>query len=221
MNSQIVKINDPACLSIPVKENNETMLTLLDLERLFLVSQTKVVSENIEGDSAHPFARKTVKNMLKKAISSLPKEYGIVLVESYRKYDFQKYLFSTKVNSLIKEKGLSQTEAKKEATKFVSNPDMYSPHVTGAALDIGLIYLNTKELVDVGNNFAYNESGKTSYQNLTIIQKKNRELLTKIMVNAGFANYPLEWWHWSYGDKYWAYVKKETFAIYDSLKGNS
>ena len=23
---------------------------------------------------------------------------------------------------------------------------------------------------------------------------------------AGMVNYPTEWWHWSYGDRYWALI---------------
>jgi D-alanyl-D-alanine dipeptidase len=26
------------------------------------------------------------------------------------------------------------------------------------------------------------------------------------MEGAGFVNYPTEWWHWSYGDRYWTFV---------------
>ncbi len=33
---------------------------------------------------------------------------------------------------------------------------------------------------------------------------------------VGFVNYPTEYWHWSYGDRYWAYVKQQPFAIYGS-----
>ena len=32
-----------------------------------------------------------------------------------------------------------------------------------------------------------------------------------------FANYPTEYWHWSYGDRYWAYHKGEDHAIYSSM----
>jgi D-alanyl-D-alanine dipeptidase len=31
---------------------------------------------------------------------------------------------------------------------------------------------------------------------------------------AGFVNYPTEWWHWSYGDRYWAMVTGEPAALY-------
>jgi zinc D-Ala-D-Ala dipeptidase len=34
------------------------------------------------------------------------------------------------------------------------------------------------------------------------------------MESTGFVNYPHEWWHFSYGDRYWAYAKDEPAAIY-------
>jgi D-alanyl-D-alanine dipeptidase len=34
------------------------------------------------------------------------------------------------------------------------------------------------------------------------------------MQSHDFVNYPMEWWHFSYGDRYWAYHKKALQAIY-------
>lgn len=36
--------------------------------------------------------------------------------------------------------------------------------------------------------------------------KKNRQILIQSMEQVGFINYPPEWWHWSYGDRYWAFM---------------
>jgi D-alanyl-D-alanine dipeptidase len=36
--------------------------------------------------------------------------------------------------------------------------------------------------------------------------RANRDLLISAMTTAGFVNYETEWWHWSYGDRYWAYL---------------
>jgi zinc D-Ala-D-Ala dipeptidase len=30
-----------------------------------------------------------------------------------------------------------------------------------------------------------------------------RAALGEAMRQAGFVNHPTEWWHWSYGDRYW------------------
>ncbi len=34
---------------------------------------------------------------------------------------------------------------------------------------------------------------------------------------VGLVNYFTEWWHWSYGDKYWAYCLKNNCAIYSPI----
>lgn len=46
--------------------------------------------------------------------------------------------------------------------------------------------------------------------------ENNRKILIKAMEKAGFINYPTEWWHWSYGDCYWAYFNK-CDAIYSPV----
>jgi zinc D-Ala-D-Ala dipeptidase len=216
--TRLIRLNDPKCLAVPVKENGEEMISLLDVDRVFLLSQTKVKSDNIRGDSQNPLVRKTVKEMLQRVLDNLEPEYGILLVESYREYEFQKSLFEKRVEDLMKDKNLSREVAEEKAIEFVSNPDIYSPHVTGGAIDIGIIFIDTKELLDVGNKFNYDQSAFSNFSELTEEQKLNREMLNRLMTNAGFVNYPMEWWHWSYGDKYWACMTGKPFAFYDCLK---
>ena len=36
------------------------------------------------------------------------------------------------------------------------------------------------------------------------------------MQKHNFVNYPSEWWHFSYGNRYWAYHQPEKQAIYGS-----
>ena len=44
--------------------------------------------------------------------------------------------------------------------------------------------------------------------------KNNRKVLVEAMASAGFRNYAREYWHYSYGDAYWAVRRKEKVAIY-------
>ena len=37
------------------------------------------------------------------------------------------------------------------------------------------------------------------------------------MTGAGFVNYPTEWWHWSYGDRYWALQSGQRVARYATV----
>jgi D-alanyl-D-alanine dipeptidase len=44
--------------------------------------------------------------------------------------------------------------------------------------------------------------------------RANRELLARALRGAGLVNYPTEWWHWSYGDRYWALVTGAPAALF-------
>ena len=33
--------------------------------------------------------------------------------------------------------------------------------------------------------------------------------MSRALSTAGFVNYPTEYWHWSYGDRYWAFAKRQ------------
>ena len=37
-----------------------------------------------------------------------------------------------------------------------------------------------------------------------------------VMTKAGFTNLPSEWWHYDYGDRFWAYYNKCS-AIYEGV----
>ena len=44
--------------------------------------------------------------------------------------------------------------------------------------------------------------------------RTNRRLLYWVMTEAGFANNPTEWWHYSWGDQLWARLMGRPHAHY-------
>ncbi|MFJ7213424.1 hypothetical protein [Amycolatopsis sp. NPDC098790] len=44
--------------------------------------------------------------------------------------------------------------------------------------------------------------------------ERTARLLASALVAAGLVNYPAHWWHWSYGDPFWAWVNQAPFARY-------
>jgi len=216
----MISINDKRILSVKVVDNHEKLVNILDLPRIYLPSQ--IVMEDEErhkkmDDTKTPYLRETVKEKLGRAIANLPKEYSILLREAYRKYDVQKYWYEKYFNE-YKEKypELSENEIVDKIKMYVSDPDKYSPHVTGGAIDLALLNKN-REMVDVGQYIEKKDAAQFDYKGLNKEQRKGRELLKSIMTEQGFVNYPYEWWHYSYGDKYWGYMKKID-AIYDSVQ---
>jgi D-alanyl-D-alanine dipeptidase len=44
----------------------------------------------------------------------------------------------------------------------------------------------------------------TGATNITAAATRHRRILIDALTSVGLVNYPTEWWHWSYGDRYWA-----------------
>lgn len=87
-------------------------------------------------------------------------------------------------------------------------------HQTGGAIDCTLCS-SDGQLLDMGTHYLeFTDKTKTNSSSLSKEQKRNRDLLCDAMKNAGFVNYPNEWWHFSYGDKMWAAYKHRRVAIY-------
>ncbi len=49
--------------------------------------------------------------------------------------------------------------------------------------------------------------------------RADRDLLASCLVTAGLVNYPTEWWHWSFGDRYWAFITDSPAALYGPIDG--
>ena len=61
------------------------------------------------------------------------------------------------------------------------------------------------------------EQMRTGYEDLAPTERKNRRLLVEAMESVGFVNHGHEWWHFSYGDRYWAVITGTDVAIYGGL----
>lgn len=215
----MIPINDKRILNVKVEDNGEKLVDILDLPKIYLPSQIVIEDEKEREemeDTTTPYLREGVKEKLKRVIDNLPNGYGILLREGYRDYDVQKGLFKEYYDE-FKEKypELSEEELVKKTSIYVSDPDLFSPHVTGGAIDLALVDKD-RRMLNLGQWLENPESANFDYKELSNEQRENRDLLKSLMINQGFVNYPYEWWHYSYGDKYWGYVKGKA-AIYDTV----
>ena len=51
-------------------------------------------------------------------------------------------------------------------------------------------------------------------ENVSAEARHNRAVLADALEGAGLVNYPTEWWHWSFGDRYWALSRGEAHAVF-------
>lgn len=208
-------IHDKELEKIKVIENNEKLI-LIQEESWLKINNFSSTFLNI---SLNKFiCRSKIFRMLKKAKKDLPTDYSFLIIDGYRpiKWQLQRFLIQfaklyQKYPNMDFEKLYWET-SKWTAPIFGIKP----PHPTGGAVDITLLYQGKE--IDMGTKVnEFNEKTETLSNSIIKLQKKNRELLIMIMSKAGFVNYPTEWWHWSYGDQYWAVINK-TNAIYDIIE---
>lgn len=103
--------------------------------------------------------------------------------------------------------GVSPAELDRLVSRFVA-PLAVAPHVAGAAVDLTLVDAHGVE-VDLGTpiDATPEQSGGACFTAATAISpfaRSHRRLLGTVLGWSGLVNYPTEWWHWSYGDQYWA-----------------
>lgn len=164
--------------------------------------------------------RKGVYECLLKMLQHLPQNIGIAYQEGWRPLSVQKKYFDEKFLKLLAKYGnaeIAYTETSKYVSPFIEN---VPTHCTGAAIDMTLFVTNKAgevSLMDLGmfdTVYEENNHEETFSENVTDEQLKNRMLLLRAATEGGLVNYGYEWWHYSYGDKPWAFVKKQKNALY-------
>ena len=223
--TSIVLIADPRVLAIPIIENNEKFFDLRDQSDILIGP-----SPEIPNNTDYTFVREAVYKKLREANKMLPRGLHFCLYEGYRSLALQKKLFDHRyaINKKL-HPTWKHADLFNKTTQLVSpiinldNSQNIPPHSTGGAIDVYLVDDNGKA-VDMGIHPGdwMDDDGvlsETNSQAISETAKKNREIMGQVLQAQGFVNYPTEYWHWSYGDRYWAYVKKAPHAIYSTKNG--
>lgn len=138
------------------------------------------------------------------------------VTDAFRPLWLQRKYF-TEIREQIREReGLDDEALWERVTQFIADPDCCPPHTTGGAIDLTIVDANNKEL-DMGTSVdAIDDRANTWSDAVDENAHGNRLLLHTCMTSAGFVNLASEWWHYSYGDQYWAVLTQAPAAIYQS-----
>jgi zinc D-Ala-D-Ala dipeptidase len=133
-----------------------------------------------ERDGLYGYLRAGVVERLVAAEALLPKGFQLLLIEGYRPPSLQRQSYEDVA------------------------------HQTGGAVDLTLCRDNGVEL-DLGTavNASPEVSGDRCFTGSRHITARAHELrgeLGRVLTSVGLVNYPTEWWHWSYGERYWAHT---------------
>jgi D-alanyl-D-alanine dipeptidase len=162
--------------------------------------------------------RASVARRLVLAREQLPRGVGLRVVAGYRTAAVQRAIISSYAAGLrIAHPAIGAAELERLTSRFVA-PLAVAPHVAGAAVDLTLVDSAGREL-DLGTpvDATPEQSDGACYfdaPKVSRLARANRDLLARVLRDAGLVNYPTEWWHWSYGDRYWALVTGAPAALY-------
>jgi D-alanyl-D-alanine dipeptidase len=166
------------------------------------------------------FIRVSVAQMLNRAQALLPPDRRIRVSAALRTLEQQSRGYWAHYRSLAeKHPEWPHSILRREANKFWHPPDMKAVpgHCTGGAVDVTLLD-ETGEPLDMTSADPEGANTQATYtRHLTPVAQANRDLLIRVMLEAGFSNCYDEWWHWSYGDAGWACRLGYPHAIYGLL----
>jgi D-alanyl-D-alanine dipeptidase len=175
------------------------------------------------------FCRRSVAERLGQANERLaPSGVELFVLNAYRPIALQRELWAFYIDQ-ARERLDNPTESDcvAFAGEYCSDPRAYNEsdsrtwptHITGGAVDLTLRIRHTGELLFMGGVFddpadlshtAYFEKidaeHATEQRRLPLSDSealRNRRLLYWAMTEAGFANYPFEWWHFDWGTQFW------------------
>lgn len=196
-----VLLSDPRVLAVPVVEAGDPLVALA--ARL---------------SPARALVRAGLADRLVRADRALPAGLRLRVVEGHRApADQQRIIDAYTADVRRAQPDADAVEVARLSSRFVA-PLAVAPHVAGAAVDLTLVDDTGREL-DLGTpiDATPEQSGGRCYSAARDIPLEARELrivLADALGGAGLVNYPTEWWHWSFGDRYWALVTGAPAALF-------
>ncbi|ANZ40096.1 dipeptidase [Lentzea guizhouensis] len=157
---------------------------------------------------------------LDQARSALPSGVDFRVAEGHRSAASQRAIIEDYTASLHElHPAADAVELARLSSRFVA-PLEVAPHVAGAAVDLTLTGAGGDLWMGTEIDATPEESGGACFfaADVDPVARCNRELLASALAGAGLVNYPTEWWHWSYGDRYWALMTGAGQALYGPVE---
>ena len=224
---------------IKINECNEPLISIpKSIFRLTPHPYMSLGAPYLSGADPWVLRRSVLKRLIRaqQYLYEINPQLQLALFDAWRPISVQKFMFNYTIQETCKSKGIDINnlslngdlsdvieEVGRYWAKPSSDPLTPPPHSTGAAIDLTLADMNNKPL-DLGGeidfigpesrpDFYKNNSSKIPHPKHQVFQDR-RSILFSVMEQAGFAQHPNEWWHFSYGDQLWSWLSKKGNAIY-------
>ena len=203
-----VLIDDRRVLTVPIVDGGEAMVPV----PIWTTQHARVRSQC----ESKFMVRADVARRLELADDALSGA-SIVVVEGHRSIETQTRFWDHRLAAVQRmNPDWDQRRCRIETARFVAPPDDQPPHSTGAAVDVVVVDADGRE-VDMGSALNDPSGAMATAAPVPPRARMWRDRLVAAMEGAGFVNYPQEWWHFSYGDRYWAWRTGAEAALYGTI----
>lgn len=175
------------------------LIELIKIDNTIKLDIRYARSDNFVGRQVYPEARAFLQRPAAEALLRVHHKLaeqglGLVIFDGYRPWAITKLFWEV---------------TPEDKRKFVANPATGSRHNRGCAVDLSIYDLKTGNEIDMPSDFdEFTERASPDYTGGTEQQRKNRDLLRRLMEAEGFTVNSNEWWHFDYKD--W-----KEYQIYD------
>lgn len=209
--------------SILIQENGDP---LVDLSTYPFILEPQYYNRGLS-DSATLFARKSVADKLIR-IQDQFEEMAFKIWDPWRSREVQNNIYQI----IWKDLQAEHPDWDDEKLRFevgvfataATDPNIIPPHATGGAVDLTIVDSDGREL-SMGTGFDHfgPEAQMFYFDNIEPIAEisANRRLLRDAMLEEDFSYYNDEWWHFDYGNQFWAALKGREVAIYGEIRSAS
>ncbi|HKU18855.1 MAG TPA: M15 family metallopeptidase [Candidatus Saccharimonadales bacterium] len=166
---------------------------------------------------AKVYVRRTVLRKLRLAaelLAAQDEQLQLEVVYGYRAPEIQKRLFEQ--HKAILSRRYTGQALLAATHRLIAAPEV-AGHPAGAAVDIQIT--RNGRPFDFGTKM--HQFTPDTFTFSPFIHRDawdNRQLLRRVMMQADFAPFDGEWWHFSYGDKEWASYYHQKAALYEQLE---
>lgn len=175
------------------------LVELIKLDNTIKLDVRYARIDNFVGQIVYPEARVFLQRPAAEAVARVHRKLkeeglGLVIFDGYRPWRITKLFWEV---------------TPEDKRKFVANPATGSRHNRGCAVDLSIYDLRTGEPVAMPSDYdEFTERASPDYQGGTAEERKNRDLLRRLMEAEDFTVNSNEWWHFDYKD--W-----KEYQIYD------
>ncbi|MCX7951392.1 MAG: M15 family metallopeptidase [Clostridiales bacterium] len=159
-------------------------VNVLDIDNTLVIDLKYATKDNFTGIVLYNFntciLREETALKIKKANDDLKKMgYRLKIYDGYRPVSVQKIMWE-----------------KASDKRYIANPyKKGSNHSRGCAVDVTIVDKNGKELEMPSKFDEFSIRASRKNTNMTSTERKNLDLLTKVMTKHGFTYINSEWWH--------------------------